>query len=60
MNPYPQKNSVLIMDNASIHHNEELIRVIENVGCKVVFLPPYSLNMGNETETSRNSFGLGI
>src|SRR6266498_3126518 len=42
MNTYPQKNSVLVMDNASIHHNNELIRIIEGVGCKVVFLPPYS------------------
>ena len=42
MNPYPQKNSVLVMDNTSIYHNEELIRIIESVGCKVVFLPPYS------------------
>ena len=42
MNPYPQKNSVLVMDNATIHHNEELIKIIESVGCKIIFLPPYS------------------
>ena len=44
MNPYPQKNSVLVMDNATIHHNEELIKIIESVGCRIIFLPPYSPN----------------
>lgn len=42
MNPYPEKNSVLVMDNAKIHHHEEMINVIESVGCRVLFLPPYS------------------
>ena len=42
MNPYPGKNSVLVMDNAKIHHNEELINVIKGVGCRVLFLSPYS------------------
>jgi len=42
MNPYPGKNSVLVMDNAKIHHNEEMINVIKSVGCRVLFLPPYS------------------
>lgn len=35
--------SVVIMDNASIHHVHEVIDLIENqVGAKVLFLPPYS------------------
>ncbi|GET01199.1 homeodomain-like protein [Rhizophagus clarus] len=42
MNLYPQKNSVLVMDNAVIHHNVELVRIIKSIGCKVVFLPLYS------------------
>jgi transposase len=42
MNPYPGKNSVLVMDNAKIHHDEHMINIIESVGCKVLFLPPYS------------------
>jgi transposase len=42
MNPFPQKNSVLVMDNAQIHHNEFLVNFIESIGCKVLFLPPYS------------------
>ena len=42
MNPYPQKNSVLVMDNAVIHYNEELVKIIESISCKIVFLSPYS------------------
>ncbi|PKB95580.1 hypothetical protein RhiirA5_260323, partial [Rhizophagus irregularis] len=30
MNPFPQKNSVLIMDNAQIHHDEFLVNFIES------------------------------
>jgi len=29
MNPYPQKNSVLIMDNASVHHFDGLREMVE-------------------------------
>ena len=42
MNPFPGDNSVIIMDNAKIHHDNELIALIEGLGCRVVFLPPYS------------------
>ena len=42
MNPFPEKNSVLVMDNAKIHHDNEMVNVIERSGCKVLYLPPYS------------------
>lgn len=29
MNPYPQKNSVLVLDNASAHHFDELREMVE-------------------------------
>ena len=29
MNPFPQHNSVVIMDNASIHHSPELRELVE-------------------------------
>ncbi|CAJ0631680.1 17689_t:CDS:2 [Entrophospora sp. SA101] len=29
MNPYPQKNSVLVMDNAVIHHDDEMIQLMK-------------------------------
>ena len=35
-------NSILVMDHASIHHVDSVIEVIEEVGCLLLFLPPYS------------------
>ena len=33
---------VVIMDNASFHKSPKTIELIESVGCRVIFLPPYS------------------
>jgi transposase len=30
------------MDNAKIHHDADLISLIEGLGCRIIFLPPYS------------------
>ena len=35
-------HSVVIMDNASIHHVKEVVEMIQGVGAMVIFLPPYS------------------
>jgi len=40
--PKLQKGQYVILDNAKIHKSEEIIKLIEGVGAKVVFLPPYS------------------
>jgi DDE superfamily endonuclease len=42
MSPYPGPRSVIVMDNARIHHNQQLIDLIEGFGGRVEFLPPYS------------------
>lgn len=42
MNPYPQKNSVLVLDNASVHHFEDLRALVEGRGMCLRYLPPYS------------------
>ena len=34
--------SIVIMDNASIHHVHTNVQLIENAQAKVIFLPPYS------------------
>lgn len=34
--------AVVVMDNLSVHHAQVIQDVIESVGAKVVFLPPYS------------------
>lgn len=42
MNHYPHDRSVLVMDNCRIHKSEALRQAVENAGCILVFLPPYS------------------
>ena len=37
-----QPGQVVIMDNASFHKSQKTKELIESVGCKVIFLPPYS------------------
>ncbi|CZS75078.1 unnamed protein product [Fusarium graminearum] len=39
---WPQPKSVLIMDNASFHHNDELEPMCVEAGVELVYLPPYS------------------
>jgi transposase len=42
-NPYPGPRSVLVLDNCSIHHSEEVRALVEDdAQCKLIFLPPYS------------------
>ena len=38
MNP----RSLIVMDNASIHHLDQVHDIITGVGAKLCFLPPYS------------------
>ena len=33
---------VLILDNASFHKSAESQKMVEDAGCKILFLPPYS------------------
>ena len=37
-----EPGQVLILDNASFHRSEESKKLVEAVGCKLMFLPPYS------------------
>jgi transposase len=40
--PALKPGQVLIIDNASFHKSKKIIELIEAVGCRVIFLPPYS------------------
>lgn len=42
--------SIVVMDNASIHHVQDVIDLIELAQAKVIFLPPYSPDL-NPVET---------
>lgn len=35
-------DQVVIMDNAAFHKSQKTKELIESVGCKLIFLPPYS------------------
>ena len=37
----------MVMDNAAIHHVEEVVTLIEDVGAIPIFLPPYSPDIMN-------------
>ena len=37
-----KSGQVVIMDNASFHKSQKTKDLIESVGCRLVFLPPYS------------------
>ena len=37
--------SILIMDNASIHHGDQVLDVVDNADCLLWFLPAYSPDM---------------
>lgn len=39
---WPQERSVVIMDNASFHHSEQIEAMCREAGVKLVYLPPYS------------------
>lgn len=41
-NPFPGRNSVIVMDNCQIHRHQYIQAIIEEAGCKLVMLPPYS------------------
>src|SRR5205814_536577 len=42
MNPFPQPNSVIVMDNASWHYHDLVQQACYERGVKVIYLPPYS------------------
>ena len=46
LQPFVGKNprSVVVMDNASIHHIEQVATLIQNTGAILRYLPPYNLD----------------
>ncbi len=61
MNPYPGDNSVIIMDNARIHHDNELVELLEGLGCRVIFLPLILLiSILSKLHFQLSSYGLSV
>jgi transposase len=42
---WPEPKSVLVMDNASFHHTKQIEQMCHDAGVKLVYLPPYSLDL---------------
>lgn len=42
---WPEPKSVLVMDSASFHRSEGLEQMCADAGVKLVYLPPYSLDL---------------
>jgi len=40
--PALRKGTLVVLDNASFHRSRELARIVEEAGCHLLFLPPYS------------------
>ena len=40
--PKLERGSVLVLDNARSHHGGGLARIVEEAGCSLLYLPPYS------------------
>jgi transposase len=42
---WPEPKSVLVIDNASFHHSDRREQMCSEAGVKLVYLPPYSLDL---------------
>ncbi len=42
--PNLKPKQILIIDNASFHKSKKIQDLVESVGCRLLFLPPYSLD----------------
>ena len=38
-------NSIVVMDNASIHHSQTIFDLVSSVGALLIYLPPSSLDL---------------
>jgi transposase len=47
--PQLQPGDVVVIDNASFHHSQMITELIEEAGCEILYLPPYSPDL-NEIE----------
>ena len=54
-----EPRSVVVLDNASIHHSDEVVRLIENTGAKVLYTAPFSADL-NPIENMFGEYKKGL
>ena len=42
MNPFTGRNSVIVLDNAKVHHGSRLASLCDAANFLLIYLPPYS------------------
>jgi transposase len=42
MNPFPAPNSIIVMDNATVHHGGRIAKICDAANVLLIYLPPYS------------------
>jgi transposase len=42
MNPFPGRNSIIVLDNATVHHGGRLMEICDAANVLLIYLPPYS------------------
>ena len=45
--PKLKRGQIMVMDNLSVHKSKRVRRLIEDAGCELLFLPPYSPDMNS-------------
>lgn len=40
--PHLAPDSILVMDNWTVHHGEDVTKLVESHGCSILYLPTYS------------------
>ena len=50
MQPFPAPGSILVMDNCSIHHIQEVKDILDQAGILLLYLPPYSPDLNPAEE----------
>jgi transposase len=41
INPFPGRNSIIVLDNATVHHGGRLMEICDAANVLLIYLPPY-------------------
>ena len=55
MSPYPERRSVLVLDNCATHRREAVVAAVDAIGAIVEFLPPYAADVAVHEQGIRSA-----